>query len=197
MILLLDNFDSFTYNIYQMVGEFEPDIQVFRNNSLSLGEIEQLAPSRIILSPGPGYPAAAGMMPAVIQHFAGRIPMLGICLGHQGIAEAFGAAIIEAPVPVHGKRSPVHLDRTSLLFAELPETVEVGRYHSLMVDPATLPNELRVTATSDDGLIMALEHRSLPVFGLQFHPESILTDYGQAMLRAFVQIQLDTSSQPC
>jgi anthranilate synthase component 2 len=187
MILLLDNFDSFTYNIYQMVGEFEPDIQVFRNNALNLDEIEQLAPTRIILSPGPGYPAAAGIMPALIKAFAGRIPLLGVCLGHQGIAEAFGATIVEAPVPVHGKRSPVQLDRTCKLFVDLPETIEVGRYHSLMVDPKTFPDALRVTATSDDGLIMALEHHSLPVFGLQFHPESILTDHGQAMLRSFVR----------
>ena len=186
MILLLDNFDSFTYNVYQMVGAFSPDIQVHRNNALTLQEIEDLAPTHIILSPGPGYPGDAGIMPEVIRYFSDKIPLLGICLGHQGIAEAFGAKIIKAPVPVHGKRSPVELDRTCRLFADLPARIEVGRYHSLMVDPQTLPECLRVTATSEDGLIMALAHKTLPVYGLQFHPESILTDAGQQMLRAFI-----------
>lgn len=186
MILLLDNFDSFTYNVYQMVGEFHPDLVVYRNNALTLQDIETMNPTHIILSPGPGYPADAGIMPDVIRHFAGKIPLLGICLGHQGIAEAFGARIIQAPVPVHGKRSTVHLDHSCLLFADLPANIEVGRYHSLMVDPQTMPDCLRVTATSEDGLIMALAHRTLPVYGLQFHPESILTDDGQRMLRAFV-----------
>ncbi len=186
MILLLDNFDSFTYNVYQMVGEFHPDIQVFRNNALTIREIEDLGPTHIILSPGPGYPADAGIMPDVIRYFSGRIPLLGICLGHQGIAEAFGAKIIQAPVPVHGKRSLVELDKTCPLFADLPARIEVGRYHSLMVDPQTMPDCLCVTATSEDGLIMALAHKSLPVYGLQFHPESILTDSGQQMLRSFI-----------
>jgi anthranilate synthase component 2 len=186
MILLLDNFDSFTYNVYQMVGEFHPELEVFRNNAITIQDIETMNPTHIILSPGPGYPADAGIMPEVIRYFAGKIPLLGICLGHQGIAEAFGATIIQAPVPVHGKRSPVQLDRTCPLFAELPAKIEVGRYHSLMVDPRTMPDCLRVTATSEDGLIMALAHRTLPVYGLQFHPESILTDDGQQMLRAFV-----------
>lgn len=187
MILLLDNFDSFTYNVYQMVGEFHPDLEVYRNNVLTLADIEAMNPSHIILSPGPGYPADAGIMPDVIRHFAGKIPLLGICLGHQGIGEAFGARIIHAPVPVHGKRSTVELDRSCLMFAGLPARIEVGRYHSLMVDPQTLPDCLAVTARSEDGLIMALQHKTLPVFGLQFHPESILTDEGSNMLRAFVE----------
>jgi anthranilate synthase component 2 len=187
MILLLDNFDSFTYNIYQMVGQFHPDLEVYRNNVLSIDEIAALSPSHIILSPGPGYPSAAGIMPAVIRHFAGQIPLLGICLGHQGIGEAFGARIVHAPVPVHGKRSTIELDRSCPLFAGLPAHIEVGRYHSLMVDPLTLPDCLKVTAESEDRLIMALQHRTLPVFGLQFHPESILTEYGADILRAFVE----------
>ncbi|MDD2533450.1 MAG: aminodeoxychorismate/anthranilate synthase component II [Eubacteriales bacterium] len=188
MILLLDNFDSFTYNVYQMVGEFHPDIEVYRNNVLTINEIEALKPSHIILSPGPGYPADAGIMPAVIRHFAGQVPLLGICLGHQGIAEAFGAQIIQAPVPVHGKRSMISLDRNCPMFKNLPPKVEVGRYHSLMADPRSMPDCLAVTATSEDGLIMALQHKTMPVFGLQFHPESILTDYGQQMLKAFVGV---------
>ena len=188
MILLLDNFDSFTYNVYQMVGEFQPDIVVYRNNALTIADIEALQPSHIILSPGPGYPADAGIMPEVIRHFAGKIPLLGICLGHQGIAEAFGAKIIKAPVPVHGKKSTITVDRSCPIFAHLPPQVEVGRYHSLMADPQSMPDCLKVTATSEDGLIMALQHKTLPVYGLQFHPESILTDEGRQMLKAFVEL---------
>ena len=188
MILLLDNFDSFTYNVYQMVGEFHPDIEVYRNNALTLEQIEKLAPTHIILSPGPGYPKDAGIMPAVISHFAGKIPILGICLGHQGIAQAFGAKIIHAPVPVHGKRSRITLDQTCPLFASLPPQIEVGRYHSLMADPSCMPDCLKVTAFSEDGLVMALQHRSLPIYGLQFHPESILTDDGRQMLQAFIGV---------
>ena len=187
MILLLDNFDSFTYNVYQMVGQFHPDLEVYRNNILTLADIEAMNPSHIILSPGPGYPADAGIMPAVIQKFAGKIPLLGICLGHQGIGEAFGARIVHAPVPVHGKRSTVELDRSCLMFAGLPSRIEVGRYHSLMVDPETLPDCLRVTATAGDGTIMGLMHRSLPIEGVQFHPESIASEHGHDMIRNFLR----------
>jgi anthranilate synthase/aminodeoxychorismate synthase-like glutamine amidotransferase len=188
MILLLDNFDSFTYNIYQMVGEINPDIVVYRNNALTVDQIAGLNPSSIILSPGPGYPAAAGIMPDVIKYFTGKIPMLGVCLGHQGIAESFGAKIIQAPVPVHGKQSRIHLDTSCPLFAGFPADLQVGRYHSLIVDRPTLPACLKITATSEDGLVMALQHREYPIFGVQFHPESILTDHGQAMLKAFVNL---------
>lgn len=188
MILLIDNYDSFTYNIYQMVGELEPDILVYRNDALTLADIHRLRPERIILSPGPGYPAQAGLMPEIIREFRTSLPILGICLGHQAIAEAYGGKIIEAPVPVHGKQSPICLDLSCPLFAGLPAELTVGRYHSLMVDPAYLPDCLQVTATSTDGLIMGISHRHLPVFGLQFHPESILTIQGQAMLQAFLKI---------
>jgi len=187
VILLIDNYDSFTYNIWQMIGELDPDIQVFRNDALSLSDIRRMRPDRIVLSPGPGYPAQAGLMPDIIHEFHGDLPILGICLGHQGLAEAFGAQIIEAPDPVHGKQSRVRLDPECPLFRGLPSDLTVGRYHSLMVDPTSLPDCLKITATSDDGLIMGIRHRQLPVFGLQFHPESILTENGSAMLRAFLQ----------
>jgi len=185
MILLIDNYDSFTYNIYQMVGEIGLDIRVYRNDALTLADISCLRPQKIILSPGPGYPVQAGMMPSIIREFLPRLPMLGICLGHQALAESCGARIVEAPEPVHGKRSLIRLDLSCPLFAGLPSELTVGRYHSLTVDPASLPDDLQVTAVSADGLIMGISHRSLPAFGLQFHPESILTDQGQEILRAF------------
>lgn len=189
MILLIDNYDSFTYNVYQMIGELDPDIQVIRNDAMALSDIHKLNPTKIILSPGPGYPAQAGLMPEIIREFHKNVPMLGICLGHQALAEAFGGRIIEAPEPVHGKQSVIHLDKTCPLFSKLPEQLTVGRYHSLIVDPASLPACLRVTAASLDGLIMGVQHRELPIFGLQFHPESILTDQGQAMLQAFLDVE--------
>lgn len=188
MILLLDNFDSFTYNIYQMAGELNPDIVVYRNNAITIEQITALQPSHIILSPGPGYPAAAGIMPAVITAFAATIPMLGVCLGHQGIAQAFGGRIIQAPVPVHGKQSRIQVQSTCPLFKGLTQSQLVGRYHSLIVDRESLPECLAVTATSEDGLIMGLQHRQYPVFGVQFHPESILTESGAAMLKAFINL---------
>lgn len=189
MILLIDNYDSFTYNVYQMIGEIEPNIQVFRNDALTLEDIHRLQPDRIILSPGPGYPANAGLMPAIIREFHQTVPMLGICLGHQSLAETFGGRIIEAPEPVHGKRSPVQVDLSCPLFADLAVEQIVGRYHSLIVDAQSLPVCLKVTASSPDGLIMAVQHRKLPIFGLQFHPESILTNNGRAMLEAFLRVK--------
>lgn len=188
MILLLDNYDSFTYNIYQMVGVMEPDILVIRNDACSLDDIRRLRPSHIILSPGPGYPQSAGIMPAVIRTFHDSVPILGICLGHQGIAEAFGGRIIRAPAPVHGKQDLVGLTRLCPLFAACPAEMTVGRYHSLIVERSTLPDCLEIIAeTSRDHLIMAIRHRLLPLFGLQFHPESILTEHGQSIMRAFLQ----------
>lgn len=187
MILLIDNYDSFTYNVYQMIGEIDPDIQVFRNDALTLDDIRRMQPERIILSPGPGYPANAGLMPAIIREFHQTIPMLGICLGHQALAESFGGRIIEAPVPVHGKRSPVQININCPLFAGLEPEQIVGRYHSLIVEAHSLPDCFKVTATSPDGLIMGIQHRELPVFGLQFHPESILTNNGRAILEAFIR----------
>ena len=188
MILLLDNYDSFTYNVYQMAGEINPNIQVYRNDAISLEQIRVLQPSHIILSPGPGYPAAAGIMPDIIRTFHRSIPILGICLGHQALAESFGAKIVEAPVPVHGKISDIHIEKGCLLFKDIPEIIPVGRYHSLMADPASWPDCLDITAASEDGIIMALQHKKYPVFGLQFHPESILTQDGARMFKAFLAI---------
>jgi len=187
MILLIDNFDSFTYNIYQMVGEIYPDIVVCRNDAITPADIRRMQPERIILSPGPGYPAKAGQMPAIIREMYHDIPMLGICLGHQAIAESFGGAIVEADEPVHGKRSPVQLDTSCPLFSGLPAEIIVGRYHSLVAEKSTLPVCFKVTATSPEGQVMAIQHRDLPLFGLQFHPESILTAHGAEMLQAFLR----------
>ena len=188
MILLIDNYDSFTYNVYQMVGELDPDIQVYRNDALTLDDIRRLSPDRIILSPGPGYPASAGLMPDIIRQFCRQVPMLGICLGHQALAEAYGARIVEASEPVHGKRSPIRLDNSCPLFKGLPDNMIVGRYHSLIVEIESLPACFKVTASNPEGQIMAIQHRELPLFGLQFHPESILTEHGQEMLREFLQV---------
>lgn len=188
MILLLDNYDSFTYNVYQMVGRHTADIQVIRNDRLSLDDICRMQPERLILSPGPGYPEQSGVMIDLIRALRYKIPILGICLGHQALGYAFGARIVEAPEPVHGKRSEISLDLTCPLFTALPERLGVGRYHSLVVASEDLPACLQVTARSDDGLIMALRHRTYPLFGLQFHPESILTEGGDAIVQRFLAL---------
>ncbi|MEI8201294.1 MAG: aminodeoxychorismate/anthranilate synthase component II [Eubacteriales bacterium] len=194
MILLIDNFDSFTYNVFQLVGQINPDIRVVRNNAVTISDIEDLAPTHIIISPGPGFPVTAGISIAAIRHFAGKIPILGICLGHQAIAEAFGAVIIHAPELVHGKKRPVRIlfdssGKKALcpLFDGLPETLEVARYHSLSADPATIPDCLLVTATAPDDTVMGIMHRDYPVYGVQFHPESILTEYGRQMMENFLR----------
>lgn len=193
MILLIDNFDSFTYNVYQLAGQINPDICVVRNNAVTLSEIEDLAPTHIIVSPGPGFPVTAGISIPAISAFAGRIPILGICLGHQAIVEAFGGVIIHAPELVHGKKRPVCILKDTSgqnplcpLFKGLPDTIEAARYHSLAADPASIPDCLQVTATSPDGTIMGVMHRSFPVYGVQFHPESILTEYGRQMMENFL-----------
>jgi len=194
MILLIDNFDSFTYNVYQLVGQINPDVRVERNNAVTISDIEALAPTHIIISPGPGFPVTAGISIPAIRYFAGKIPILGICLGHQAIAEAFGAVIIHAPELVHGKKRPVRIIRDDAgqnplcpLFEGLPETLEVARYHSLSADPATIPDCLLVTATAPDDTVMGLMHRDYPVYGVQFHPESILTEYGRQMMENFLK----------
>ena len=194
MILLIGNFDSFTYNVYQLVGQINPDIKVVRNNAVTISDIEALAPTHIIISPGPGFPVSAGISIDAIRSFAGKIPILGICLGHQAIAEAFGAVIIHAPELVHGKKRPVRIIRDAAgqkplcpLFDRLPETLEVARYHSLSADPATIPDCLLVTATAPDDTVMGLMHRDYPVYGVQFHPESILTEYGRQMMENFLK----------
>ena len=187
MILLIDNYDSFSYNLYQLVGEINPDIRVIRNDEMTVGEIENLSPEKIIISPGPGKPEDAGICIDVIKHFAGKVPILGVCLGHQAICKAFGAAISHAKSIMHGKESVIKTDTSSLIFKGLPKNITVARYHSLAAVDSTMPDCLKITATSDDDEIMAVEHRHFPVYGLQFHPESIMTPDGMTMLRNFMK----------
>lgn len=188
MILLIDNYDSFSYNLYQAIGAVSPDIEVVRNDALSVAEIRALGPSRIILSPGPGKPADAGVCVEVIKEMHSAVPILGICLGHQAIFEAFGGTVSYAATLMHGKSSEVSVDAKSSIFAGLPPFIQVGRYHSLAGIKETLPNALEVIAKSDDGEIMAIRHKKYPVFGLQFHPESILTPMGQKIIENFLAI---------
>ena len=187
MILLIDNYDSFSYNLYQLVGEINPDIRVIRNDEMTVEEIENLSPEKIIISPGPGKPEDAGICIDVIKHFAGKVPILGVCLGHQAICKAFGAAVSHAKSIMHGKESVIKTDTSSLIFKGLPKNTTVARYHSLAAVDSTMPDCLKITATSDDGEIMAVEHRHFPVYGLQFHPESIMTPDGMTMLRNFMK----------
>ena len=187
MILLIDNYDSFSYNLYQLVGEINPDIRVIRNDEITVEEIENLSPEKIIISPGPGKPEDAGICIDVIKHFAGKVPILGVCLGHQAICKAFGAAVSHAKSIMHGKESVIKTDTSSLIFKGLPKNITVARYHSLAAVDITMPDCLKITATSDDGEIMAVEHRHFPAYGLQFHPESIMTPDGMTMLRNFMK----------
>jgi len=189
MILLIDNYDSFTYNLYQYAGMINPDVRVIRNDCIDLDGIRALNPSHIMISPGPGFPAEAGISIDVIRMLGSEIPLLGICLGHQAIGEAFGGTVLHAPGgPVHGKRCTIRLDSRCPVFADMPEKMTVGRYHSLVVDRASLPDCLEITAETDDGLIMGLRHRSQPVFGMQFHPESVLTENGLALVGNFLRL---------
>ncbi|MCR4806741.1 MAG: aminodeoxychorismate/anthranilate synthase component II [Lachnospiraceae bacterium] len=188
MILLIDNYDSFSYNLYQYVGTLDPDIKVIRNDEMTAAEIEDLNPSHIIISPGPGKPADAGICEDVIRLYADKKPILGVCLGHQAICEAFGGLVDHAGRLMHGKSSKVKIDTNSRIFKGLDEEVTVARYHSLSAVERRLPSCLKITGRSDDGEIMAVEHREYPVFGLQFHPESILTEDGMVMLRNFLDI---------
>lgn len=188
MILLIDNYDSFSFNLYQMLGSIEPDIRVIRNDEMTVEEIEALAPEKIIISPGPGRPADAGVCEAVVRALRTKIPILGVCLGEQGICEAYGATVGYAKELMHGKQSLTEIDTTSRIFAGLPEKVRVARYHSLAVEADTLPENLKVIAKTEDGEVMAVEDTEYPVFGLQFHPESIMTPDGAKMLRNFMEI---------
>ena len=188
MILFLDNYDSFTYNLYQYIGELYPDIQVVRNDEITLEEIEAMHPDALLISPGPGYPKDAGISIPAIQKFAGKMPILGICLGHQAIAEAFGGKIVKAEHLMHGKASNIAIDNQSVLFAGLPPVIACGRYHSLIVEEASLPSCLRITARAENGQIMALEHTKFPIYGLQFHPESILSEDGKEILIRFLNL---------
>ncbi len=187
MILLIDNYDSFSYNLYQMAGELEPEINVIRNNEMTVEEIAALKPSRIILSPGPGRPEHAGVIMEVVRRLGGQIPILGVCLGHQAICAAYGAEITYARELMHGKQSEVLFDTSCPLFAGCPERAKVARYHSLAADPDTMPECLCVTAKTVDGEVMAVSHREYPVYGVQFHPESIMTPDGKRMLANFLK----------
>lgn len=185
MILLIDNYDSFSYNLYQLVGEINPDIKVIRNDEMTVEEIKALNPTHIILSPGPGRPEDAGVIIDVIKKLGGVIPILGVCLGHQAICAAYGATVTYASKLMHGKQSEAHVDTSSVMFKGMNEKEQVARYHSLAADPDTMPDCLKVTAIVD-GEVMAVEHKEYKVYGLQFHPESILTPNGRQMLANFL-----------
>lgn len=186
MTLLIDNYDSFSYNLYQLVGELDPTIRVIRNDEMTVEQIRQLKPERIILSPGPGRPENAGVIVEAAKELGKTIPTLGVCLGHQAICLSYGAVVTYAKQLMHGKQSMVTLDADCPLFAGLPEKTLVARYHSLAA--ADLPDCLKVTALTDDGEIMAVQHRDYPIYGVQFHPESIMTPSGKAMLKNFIEM---------
>ena len=188
MTLLIDNYDSFSYNLYQLVGELNPDIRVIRNDEMTAEEIRALKPERIILSPGPGRPEDAGVTLRAAGELGREIPLLGVCLGHQAICAAFGATVTYAARLMHGKQSLVTQEGRCPLFAGLPEQFPVARYHSLAAAPETMPECLQVTARTAEGEVMAVQHRTYPVFGVQFHPESILTPDGKQMLKKFMKI---------
>ena len=188
MILLIDNYDSFSYNLYQLIGSLEPDIRVIRNDAMTVEEIAALNPAGIILSPGPGRPEDAGVCIKVVRQLGGRFPILGICLGHQAICEAFGATVTFARELMHGKQSMAKLDTATPLFAGLPPQVPVARYHSLAADPDTIPACLQVTARVANGEVMAVQHTTHPIFGVQFHPESIMTPDGPVILKNFIEL---------
>jgi anthranilate synthase component 2 len=190
MILLIDNYDSFSYNLYQLIGSLSPDIEVIRNNEKTVAEIKEMKPDCIILSPGPGKPKDAGVCEEVVKELGGRIPMLGVCLGHQAICEAEGARISYARELMHGKQSRARLDLSAPIFTGLPEEVTVGRYHSLAVMEDSLPASLKVIARADDGEVMAVADLERKIYGLQFHPESIMTPEGPRMLENFLHIML-------
>ena len=187
-LLMIDNYDSFTYNLVQYFAELGAEVLVHRNDEISLADIAALKPSHLVVSPGPCSPAEAGISVATIQHFAGKLPILGVCLGHQSIGAAFGGRIIRAQQLMHGKTSVIHTTQQGV-FADLPKDFTVNRYHSLSIERSSCPAELEVTAWTDDGEIMGVRHRSLAVQGVQFHPESILTEYGHALLNNFLKMQ--------
>lgn len=186
MILLIDNYDSFSYNLYQLMGDINQDIKVVRNDAISLSEIVVIRPSHIVLSPGPGRPADAGICKDVVATFGGKIPILGVCLGHQAICEVFGAVVSYAKTLMHGKASMIAIDTACPIFKGLPETIQGARYHSLAADPNTIPESLIVTARTEDGEVMGVKHRDYQVYGVQFHPESILSPQGSIILSNFL-----------
>ena len=187
MILLLDNYDSFTYNLAQYLGQMGQELEVRRNDQITLEEIEELHPERIVISPGPCTPKEAGISVPLVEHFAGKIPILGVCLGHQAIGAAFGGRVIRAPKIMHGKISEIHHDGKTI-FRGLPQNFQATRYHSLIVERKSLPRTLEITAETADGTIMGLRHRKLRVEGVQFHPESVLTGSGFRLLENFLSL---------
>ncbi len=188
MILVIDNYDSFTFNLVQYLGEMGQDLKVFRNDAITTDEIARLAPQSIVISPGPGRPEDSGIIIQTIREYSGKIPILGVCLGHQAIGAAFGGDVVSAPKIMHGKTSDVFHDGRTI-FRELPNPFCATRYHSLVVSPETLPGCLEISARTEDGVIMGLRHREMPVEGVQFHPESILTEVGMKLLSNFVNLE--------
>lgn len=188
MILLIDNYDSFSYNLYQLIGSIDPDIQVVRNDAYTIQEIQKMTPDAIIISPGPGRPRDAGICEEVIRGMEGRCPILGVCLGEQAMAEAYGATITYAKKLMHGKQSMIKVDQAEDLFRGLEETFPVARYHSLAVDRDSLPEEIKVIAWTEDQEVMAIRHKTYKSFGVQFHPESIMTPDGEQILRNFLEM---------
>ncbi|MDI6801243.1 MAG: aminodeoxychorismate/anthranilate synthase component II [Thermodesulfovibrionales bacterium] len=187
MLLMIDNYDSFTYNLVQYLGELGEDVRVFRNDKTTVKEIETMNPERIVISPGPCTPKEAGVSIDVIKHFTGKVPILGVCLGHQAIGAAFGGEVIRAPYLMHGKTSMIHHDGKTI-FAGLPNPFEATRYHSLIIRRETMPDCLEITAWTEDGIVMGVRHKEFIVEGIQFHPESILTTVGKDLLRNFIKL---------
>lgn len=188
MILLIDNYDSFSYNLFQLVGAINDDIKIIRNDEMTVDEIKELAPSHIILSPGPKRPKDAGVCIDVVKELGSEMKILGVCLGHQSICEAYGGVVSYAKQLMHGKQSKCEIDNSSKLFKGLENSIDVARYHSLSADESTLPDCLKITAKTDDGEIMAVEHKKYNVFGVQFHPESIMTPNGIDIIRNFLEV---------
>ncbi len=186
MILLIDNYDSFSYNLYQLTGEIEPDIRIIRNDEMKVDEIKNLNPDRIILSPGPGRPEDAGVIIDIVKTIH-NIPILGVCLGHQAMCAAFGATVTYAKELMHGKQSDVKFDTSCPLFKDCPDVAPVARYHSLAADADTIPEELKITAFTTDSEVMAVQHKEYPIYGVQFHPESVMTPDGKQMLKNFIK----------
>ncbi|MBR6960711.1 MAG: aminodeoxychorismate/anthranilate synthase component II [Clostridiales bacterium] len=191
MLLIIDNYDSFSYNLFQLIGGIYPDIKVIRNDAMTVSEIEALKPEAIVISPGPGRPSDAGVCIDVIKELGPKIPMLGVCLGHQAICEAYGATITYAKELMHGKQSIATADPTCQLYSGLSNKFSVARYHSLAADPDTIPECLKVTARTDDGEIMGIKHKAYDIYGVQFHPESILTPDGKVILKNFIDIAMN------
>lgn len=197
MILLIDNYDSFSYNLVQMIGSINPDIRIARNDKITIEEIKGISPSHLVLSPGPGRPRDAGILESAILELKGKMPILGVCLGHQAICEAFGGTISHAKKQMHGKQSEIKIDNRSPIFQNLPDRIQAARYHSLAAEPKDLPREMEIIASDcDAGEIMALQHRNYPIYGLQFHPESILTPEGRKIIENFLSLRRQCQAPP-